>query len=106
MSVSERHITTYLRKAAAAGFLLVGCSVIAPGSASAECNARFTCDPGVSPRCWFSVFDARSTKTIIVPAGQSQLIYGVQRGDTFCTSNQGVPNPYNCGRRTVNMSCN
>ena len=78
----------------------------APGAGWAVCSATFTCDPGVSPTCWFVVRTAGILKNLTVPAGTGQTLYGLKPGDTYCTSNQGWPDMGSCAPIRVNMNCN
>lgn len=72
---------------------------------AAACSARFNCSPGVSPVCSFRVFYGNGNgRTLTVPAGGSQTIYGLQRGATYCTSNRMMPST-DCNARAVNMQC-
>jgi hypothetical protein len=71
-----------------------------------DCDAVFTCDPGTSPQCWFTIAMSSGTKTFTVPAGHSQTIYGLTRGDVVCTSNTGPPPDGPAGNcRDINMHC-
>jgi hypothetical protein len=77
---------------------------LSPAPAQA-CSARFSCSPGVSPICSFRIFYGNGTgRTLTVPAGGAQTIYGLQRGATFCTSNRMMPST-DCNARAVRMQC-
>ncbi len=80
--------------------------LIGAAPASANCSARFSCNFGDSPNCFFTIKSGGRFQNISVQAGGSRMLYGLQPGAIFCTSNQSYPNPNACNIRNVNLSCN
>lgn len=94
--------------------VLAACALAnTPGAALADanlpgrdCNARFNCLPGDSPRCWFRIAMSRGTMSFVLPAGHSRTIYGLTRGDVVCDSNRGPPRNGPAGHcREIRMIC-
>lgn len=95
---------TSLFAATAAAVLAISTFVSTPAVAQA-CSARFTCDPGVSPVCWFRLFYRNgNTSVFTVPAGGERRIYGLQPGESYCSSNRGTPSTA-CATQRIRMSC-
>jgi len=90
--------------ATAAAVLAISTFVSTPAVAQA-CSARFTCDPGVSPVCWFRLFYRNgNTSVFTVPAGGERRIYGLRPGESYCSSNRGTPSTA-CATQRIRMSC-
>lgn len=85
---------------------MLGVGVMIAGSSVAEaCTARFTCNPGVSPTCWFRLFYRNGqTSVVTVPAGGQRRIFGLTPGDGYCSSNRGVPS-IGCTTTRIRMAC-
>lgn len=95
---------TSLFAATAAAVLAISTFVSTPAVAQA-CSARFTCDPGVSPVCWFRLFYRNgNTSVFTVPAGGERRIYGLRPGESYCSSNRGTPST-GCDPQRIRMSC-
>lgn len=89
----------------AGAMLAFGALVHTGGNAHAQCTARFTCSPGVSPTCWFRLFfRSGNTSVITVPAGGERRIFGLSPGDSYCSSNRGVPG-IGCPTTRIRMAC-
>jgi len=80
--------------------------ILGAAPASANCSARFSCNFGDSPNCFFTIKSNGSFQNITVQAGGSRMVYGLTPGAIFCTSNQSFPNPNACSIRRVNLTCN
>ncbi len=95
---------TSLFAATAATVLAISAFVSTPAVAQ-TCSARFTCDPGVSPVCWFRLFYSNgNTSVFTVPAGGERRIYGLRPGESYCSSNRGTPSTA-CDSQRIRMSC-
>lgn len=95
----------WMVKAAVAMAMAGGVMMMDTRVAEAQCVARFTCSPGVSPTCWFRLFYRNGTTNVFtVRAGGERRIFGLRPGDAYCSSNRGVPG-FNCAARRVRMSC-
>jgi hypothetical protein len=88
-------------------------TIMASQPANATCSARFTCNPGTSPTCYFAILDGKKAGTLLtVSAGQAKTVYGLDKAATFCSSTS--PFKSNLGdelacaleMKNVNMSCN
>lgn len=94
-------------KTAIAGGLIAGTLLATQGPALADnCRAKFTCDFGASPYCYFVIRSYGRDKYFKVPAGGSQMLYGIQRTSRYCSSSQGYPNGDTCRQSAVKMACN
>ena len=70
-----------------------------------QCSANFNCGAGPTPSCYFRIFNNNGSSTLKVSAGGRRTMYGLHRGQTYCTSRDGFPDSY-CQRRPINMNCN
>ena len=93
-------------RALAFGSIVCASIVFSSASAWAACSARFNCDFGDSPRCFFTIKSGGGLRNLVVPAGESRTLHGLQQGAIFCTSNQSLPNPNACNIKRVNLNCN
>ena len=97
-------VRTSLFATAVAAVLAISSLSSTPALAQA-CSARFTCDPGVSPVCWFRLFyRTGNTSVFTVPAGGERRIYGLRPGESYCSSNRGTPSTA-CASQRIRMSC-
>jgi hypothetical protein len=95
---------TCLLATTAAAVLAFG-TLITTTPAQAQCTARFTCDPGVSPVCWFRLFYRNGNSSVFtVPAGGQRRIFGLSPGERYCSSNRGTPG-FQCNSQRIRMAC-
>lgn len=95
----------WMVKALAVAAIAGGVLIVDSRVAEAQCVARFTCSPGVSPTCWFRLFYRNGTSNVFsVRAGGERRIFGLRPGDAYCSSNRGIPG-FNCAARRVRMAC-
>jgi len=97
-------VRTCLLATVASVTIAVGTIVSTPVQAQA-CTARFTCDPGVSPVCWFRLFYRNGNSSVFtVAAGGQRRIFGLSPGERYCSSNAGTPG-FQCAARQIRMAC-
>jgi hypothetical protein len=87
------------------GCLVVLTPFLESAPALANCRARFTCDFGTRPYCYFVVRSYGRDKYFRVAAGGAQMLYGIEGSSRFCSSTAGPPDGDSCSQKPVKMSC-